>query len=45
VGRRWWVFALVAASVIVIAGATIARYHHALAVFLNAGQPTGCGGG
>jgi hypothetical protein len=36
---------LVVASVILIAGASIAHYHHALAVFLNDGAPTGCGGG
>ena len=34
----------VVASAILIAGASIVHYHHALAVFLSDGNPT-CGGG
>jgi hypothetical protein len=36
---------LVVAALVIAAGASIAQYHHAIAVFLNDGAPTGCGGG
>jgi hypothetical protein len=36
---------LVVAVVILATGASIVQYHHAFAVFLNDGAPTGCGGG
>jgi hypothetical protein len=36
---------LVIATAVLAAGASIAQYHHAIAVFLNDGAPTGCGGG
>ena len=36
---------LVAMAIVFVTGASLARYHHALGLFLNAGQATGCGGG
>jgi len=35
----------VVAAIVVVMATSVVTFHHAVLVFLNAGQPTGCGGG